>query len=230
MDAFLFAGFILTIVLIPVLGIALLLYAIPLRIAATLVHSDDRDVQEMRISWGIIAFRIRGHGPGQQVQVLFLDHAVLSHTGLLEERKEEGRPDITPENLLGKDGTLQAGELIHLVQEITGPVGSFLSVLWQRSRFSGARGTLTFGLGNPSLTGEVFGYYWASRFILLASRIDIRMIPVFDRPVLEFDITVHSTIEHPLLILIAGIGLFRDPAIRRVIAGNPAEFSRVAGA
>lgn len=230
MDALLLAGFIFTIILIPVLGFALLLYAIPLRIAATLVHEDERDCQEMWISWSGIALRIRGHGPGQQVQVLFLDHAVLSHTGPLESQDEKGKPELTPEKLIGNDGKLQVGELIHGVQEITGPVGSFLSVIWQRSRFSGARGTLRFGLGNPALTGEVFGYYWASRFILLASRIDIRMIPVFDRPALEFDITVHGTIEHPLIVLIAGIDLVRDPAIRRVMAGDRADRPGVAGA
>ncbi|MEN6609892.1 MAG: DUF2953 domain-containing protein [Methanoregulaceae archaeon] len=218
MDALLLFGFFIAIVLLPALGLALLLYAIPLRIEATLALSEGRDDQGIGIAWGAVALQIRGRGAGQLTQVLFLDRVVLSHTGPLETRHEKGSPDLVPEDLIGPDGKIRIGELIHQVQEITGPVGTFASVLWQRSRFTGARGTVTFGLSNPALTGEVYGYYWASRFILLASRIDIEMIPVFDRPVLGYDITLHGKIMHPLLIHLAAINLIRDPGIRRMIA------------
>lgn len=229
MDALLLFGFIILIVLLPVLGFALLLYAIPLRLEFTLARSDGHSEQGIAIAWGIVSLRIRGHGAGQLTRVLILDHAVLSHTGPLDTPEENRSPDPAPEELIGPDGTIQIGELIHRLQEITGPVGTFASVLWQRSRFTGARGTVTFGLSSPTLTGEVYGYYWASRFILLASRIDIEMIPVFDRHVLEYDISLQGMIGHPLLILIAGIGLIRDPAVWRIIAEEQAGRMGVAG-
>lgn len=229
MDALLLFGFLIVIVLLPVLGLALLLYAVPLRIEVTIARSEGRDDQGIGIAWGAVALRTSGSGAGQLTQVLFLDRVVLSHTGPLETRDEKGRPDLVPEDLIGPDGKIRIGELIHRVQEITGPVGTFVKILWHQSRFTGARGTVTFGLSNPALTGEVYGYYWASRFILLASRIDIRMIPVFDRPVLGFDITLHGTIGHPLLVLVAGIGLVRDPAVRRMIAGERAGRPGAAG-
>ena len=218
MDALLLFGFLIVIVLLPALGLALLLYAIPLRIEVTLARSEGRDDQGIGIAWGAVALRIRRRGAEQLTRVLFLDRVVLSHTGPLETRDEKGSPDLVPEDLIGPDGKIHIGELIHRLQEITGPVGTFASVLWQRSRFTGARGTVTFGLSNPALTGEVYGYYWATRFILLASRIDIEMIPVFDRPVLGYDITLHGKIVHPLLILLAAIDLIRNPGIQRMIA------------
>jgi hypothetical protein len=218
MDALLLFGFLTVVTLLPALGLALLLYAVPLRLELTLVRSEDRDDQGIGIAWGIVALRIRGSGAGQLTQVLLLDRVVLSHTGPLESQEKKGKPDLVPEDLIGTDGKIRIGELVHRVQEITGPVSSFAAVLWQRSRFTGARGTMTFGLSNPALTGEVYGYYWASRFILLTSRIDIDMIPVFDRPALGYDITLHGTIVRPLLVLIAGIDLVRDPAVRRIIA------------
>ncbi len=230
MDTLLLFGFIIIIVLFPVLGCALLLYTIPLRLEVTLARSDGRNEQGIAIAWGIVSLRINGRGAGQLTRVLLLDHTVLSHAGPLETRDESRSPDPAPEELIGPDGAIRIGELIHRLQEITGPVGTFASVLWHRSRFTGARGTVTFGLSNPALTGEVYGYYWASRFILLASRIDIGMIPVFDRHMLEYDISLKGMIGHPLLILIAAIGLVRDPAVRRIIAEERAGQPGVAGA
>jgi hypothetical protein len=86
-------------------------------------------------------------------------------------------------------------------------------VFWKASRFVEARGTLTLGLGDPVLMGEVCGMYWASRFILQASRVYVELEPVFDREVLNLDITVRMNVSHPLKILIAGIRLARDPKI-----------------
>ena len=214
MDALLLPVFILFVILFPVIFLALLLYAIPVRAAATLVHTADRRAQVVLISWSAVALRISGHGTSQVTELLILDHRVLSHTGSLETHEEEEERDPAPEQLSGPGGTLQIGELIHIVQRITGPFGAFVSAFWQRSRFTDARGTVTLGLGNPALTGEVYGYYWASRFVLLATRIDIVMQPVFDRAVLEFDITIRGRIDRPLLVLVAGLDFLRHPAVK----------------
>ena len=78
---------------------------------------------------------------------------------------------------------------------------------------------MTLGLGDPVLTGECCGLYWASRFILEASRIYLELVPVFDRRVLELDITARMNVRHPLLVLIAGLRLARHPAIHEVMQG-----------
>jgi len=212
MDALLIPVFILFGLLVPVLALMLLLYAVPVRAAATLIHTADDKKQTVKVSWSIIAFRISGYGAGQVIEALILDHVIVSHTMPREIPEEKHDEEIIPEQVLGSNGKLDAGELIRIVQRMTGPVGTFLSVFREQSRFENATGTVTLGLGSPSVTGEVYGFYWASRFILLASRIDIGMRPVFDRVVLELDLTVREKIEHPLLVLIAGLTLFFDPA------------------
>jgi hypothetical protein len=230
MDVLLLPVFLLFLLLLPVLFLALLLYAVPVRIAATLVSAAARKNRIIEIAWGGFALRVSGDTTSPLTEVLLLDHVILSHAGTMEMREEEKPQEPFPEQVLGDDGHLDTGELIHLVQHMVGPVGSFAAVVWQRSRFAGAEGTVTLGLGNPALTGEVYGYYWASRFLLQASRIDITMQPVFDRPVLEMDITVREEIAHPLLVLLAGLDLARNPSIRAVMANRKHARSGGAGA
>jgi len=223
MDVLLLPVFILFLIVLPALFLALLLYAIPVQACASVTYKGERMAEVMVISWSAAGVRVTGFGAGQVIEVLLLDHVILRHTGSLETPNGDTEKKITPGELIGADGAFRTGELIHLVQQVTGPVGTFMSVIWQQSRFTGACGTVTFGLGDPALTGEVYGYYWASRFLLLASRIDIRMQPVFDRAILELDITVQGKVTHPLLVLIAGLDLVRDPSIREVLAqGKPA--------
>jgi len=219
MDLLLIPAFIVLLILILLVAPALLLYAIPIRAAVSLTWNRDRRETTLLISWGCIAIRSSGSGAKRVTTVLFLDHPVLSHTGLIEtedpgDRNEEMLSDPGP----GGEGTGDIGELIPIVHRMIGPVGTFGSVFWHQSRFEEARGTVTLGLLDPVLTGEVYGWYWASRFVLLASRIDIEMEPVFDRAVLELDITVRVKVMHPLLVLIAGLSLVTDPATKEAAA------------
>ena len=229
MEALLIPAFILFVILVPVLVLALLLYAVPVRAAVTLIHSEDRREQTVVIAWSVVAFRISGSGSDPVIEALILDHVILKHTGPLEAPDKKHVEKPAPEQLPGPDGTLDAGELIHIVQRMVGPVSTFLSEFWNRSRFENARGTITLGLGSPAVTGEVYGYYWASRFVLLASRVDIEIIPVFDRVVLELDITVREKIDHPLLVLIAGLDLLRNPVIQDAITFATGKKAGVAG-
>jgi len=114
-------------------------------------------------------------------------------------------------------GSPDIGEIVHVIQKMIAPVGSFGSAFWQQSWFVDAGGTVTLGLGDPALTGEICGMYWASRFALLASRIYVELEPVFDRAVLELDITVRMKVKHPLLVLLAGFTLAWHPAIREAM-------------
>lgn len=229
MDELLIPVFVVFLLLAPALVLALLLYLIPVRAAATLVRTAERQEQVVRISWGPIALRSSGAGTGRVTEVLISGHPVLSHTGPMETGGAEAGESAVPEPVSGKKEPIEMGELVHLVQAMIGPVGKFGSVFWQQSRFENARGTVTLGLGNPSLTGEVYGYYWASRFIFLASRIDIEMKPVFDRLVLELDITVRVKVEHPLLVMIAGLDLARASSTKDVIAYARQKRAGVAG-
>ncbi|MDD1686835.1 DUF2953 domain-containing protein [Methanoregula sp.] len=219
MNLLLIPAFIILLLIVPLLTLTLLLYAIPVRAAAALIWSADRHEPSVLISWGIIAIRSSGSGKNLETTVLVCGHRVLSHTGQMEAGKPESPGNVAvPEPKAGVEEPLDIGELVHIVHRMIGPVGTFGSAFWQQSRFVDARGTVTLGLGDPVLTGETYGCYWASRFALLASRIDVEMVPVFDRVVFELDITVRVRVEHPLLVLIAGLNLAKEPAIQAAIA------------
>jgi hypothetical protein len=66
--------------------------------------------------------------------------------------------------------------------------------------------------------------------VLLASRIDVEMEPVFDRMVLELDITVRVKVVHPLLVLFAGLALAMDPATKEAVAYATRKKQGVTGA
>jgi hypothetical protein len=240
MDIFLIPVFVLFFLLVPVVALALLLYAVPVRAAIRLVRNEAMQVQTLEISWAGLRIRTSGTGADMVNEVLIGEFLVFTHTGTAGSPSvgDAGRPagTITPvESPVPPDGPktnatpagslpagapaaspLQAGWIIHSILQIIGPFESFGSVFWKASRFVDARGTLTLGLGNPVLMGEVCGMYWASRFILQASRVYVELEPVFDREVLNLDITVRMKVSHPLLILIAGIRLVRDPKIAEV--------------
>jgi hypothetical protein len=213
MDELLIPVFILFSLLVPVIALALLFYAVPVRAAITLLWRGDRKEQAVVISWGIVGIRSSGNGTGRKTELLIADHAVLSHTGPRDTRGKKIAPAQTP----GPAGALKIDEIVPIVQKIIGPVGSFGSAFWNESRFEDARGTVTLGLGDPALTGEICGYYWASRFILQASRVYIGLEPVFDRLVFGLDITVRVKVRHPLLVMIAGLELARDPAVKDAV-------------
>jgi hypothetical protein len=61
----------------------------------------------------------------------------------------------------------------------------------------------------------------------MASRIFIEMKPDFNREIFEMDVAIRLRINHPLRIIIAGIQLMRNRAVRN--ARNP-EQSRSGGA
>ncbi|MDD1694395.1 MAG: DUF2953 domain-containing protein [Methanoregula sp.] len=231
MDVLLIPVFILFSLLVPVLALALLLYGIPVQAEATLIHKANRQEQIVAISWGIFAIRTSGAGGTRVIDLLILDHAVVSHAGPMEtvETGDAGAGESIPDRARGPASALQIDELVHIVQRMIGPVGTFGSEFWHESRFVDARGTVTLGLGDPALTGEACGFYWASRFLLQSARIYIELEPVFDRAVLELDITVRVRVGHPLRILVAGIDLAREPVVKDAMEFLKRQDAGVAG-
>jgi hypothetical protein len=232
MDIILIPVFILVSLLVPVLALALLLYAVPVRVEVRLVWKGDRREQVLAISWCHLGIRSSGTGAGRVTKVLVAGHAVLSHTGQGEtgarETPGEDRVPVPP----GTPGTgeLTLCKLVPVVQRVIGPAGAFGSVCWHESRFVDARGTVTLGLGDPVLTGEVCGFYWASRFLFQACRVDIELEPVFDRTVLELDITLRMKVARPLLVLVAGLQLARDPSVTEAVDAARGRATGAAGA
>ena len=220
MDTLLIPLFVLTLVSLPLLALALLLYAVPVRALVRVIIRDDGCGEILGLSWGILRIRASAVGGGMVTELLIMDHAVISQTRVLPTDSKDGiiaPPDQPPSpSSPSPPGTpLRAGEIFHLVEETAGPVGSYLSAFWQQCRFEDVRGKVVLGVDDPVLTGEICGLYWATRFLFEACRIYLEFEPVFDRAVLELDLTIRMKVEHPLLLLVAGFTFARQPAIRK---------------
>jgi hypothetical protein len=246
MDALLIPAFIFFLALGPVVAVALLLYAFPVRIASGLLRNETVQSYTMVVSWAGLGIRTTASSSGSVTEVLIGRFSLISHKGSAGSAvgKRKGHPsgktmpdqEATPGDVPAQPGLssdtartlspLNPGRMIPLILRRAGSVSSFGSAFWKASRFVDARGKVTLGLGDPVLTGEICGTYWASRFLLQASRVYLDLEPVFDREVLGLDITVRFIVNHPLLVLIAAIRLARDP----VVKGKDSRPGRRAGA
>jgi Protein of unknown function (DUF2953) len=210
MDELLIPVFVLVSLALPFLALALLFYAVPVRASVRLVLRQGFREQALVIAWGIFGIRSSRTEAVTVTGILVMDSTILSRT----EPVKSGGIEKAAEQPAGQATAPGAGDVARRILAVLGPAGSFGAAVWRECRFEEARGRVTIGLGDPVLTGECCGLYWASRFLLEASRIYLELEPVFDRPVLELDITAKMNVRHPISILIAGLRLARDPAFR----------------
>jgi hypothetical protein len=221
MDAFLIPVFIIACIILFCECIVVLLYAIPLRFVLQLIQTEGQNGQSVMVSWGLIGFRITNGGNQQKIEVCVGHHLILS-------RPIEGKQKRSDDTKIPEPTDLQSGErYLTLFSEMIKPAGRFVSVLWQECRFDNCTGSIRIGTKDPVATGILYGGYWAARFGLIASRIFIEMKPDFNREIFEVDVSIRLRINHPLRIIIAGIQLMRNRAVRNAV--NP-EQSRSGGA
>ena len=107
---------------------------------------------------------------------------------------------------------------IRLARSLIHPAISLVSVIWRESRFDSMQSNITLGTGNPALTGEIYGYFWAARFILETMRIRVELEPIFDREVFSCDLEMKVSLHHPILVIISGARFAIHPAVREMFA------------
>ena len=221
MDTFLIPVFIVACIILFCECIAVLLYAIPLRFGLRLLHAEGHHEQSVSVSWGLIGCRITHGGNQQKIEVCIGHHIILS-------RPIEGKPKRGDEEKIPGPADFRSGKrYLSFFSEMIKPAGRFASILWHECRFEHCTGSIRIGTKDPVATGILYGGYWAARFGLMAARIFIEMKPDFNREVFEMDVAIRLRINHPLRIIIAGIQLMRNRAVRNAM--NP-EKSRSAGA
>ena len=223
MDFFLIPIFILACPLLLFLFLALLFYLIPVRFAISIVRQEDRQESSITVSWGLIGIRTFDAGDGPRIDIMVMERVVYSTAGPADRPIGEEAGTPLTADLLHFDG------IVHFLQQYTGPLGKLGSVLYRQSRFQDARGRVFIGLGDTVATGILYGGYWASRFILEASRIFIDVKPVFGREILDLDLVVRLRIDHPLLIMIATLRLLKKPIIWQTITFARKGSSGIAG-
>ncbi|WP_321506945.1 DUF2953 domain-containing protein [uncultured Methanoregula sp.] len=212
MDVLLLPALLLLCLLILILIPVIILYAIPVRSVLKFTTKDGTLRETVTVTWCLIGIEIAHDPVGTKAGVLVGSH--ILYTFFFD--REHG-----PAPRAGEPETpvrLQAAQKksIRLSYKLIQPLESLGSVLWQESRFEGATGRITLGLGDPAQTGLCYGYYWASRFVLEALRIHIEIEPVFDREVFSCDMDIRMSLRHPLRVIIAAVRLALNPAVRDV--------------
>jgi hypothetical protein len=221
MDTFLIPVFIVACIILFCECIAVLLYAIPLRFVLRLLYTEGKNEQSVMVSWGLIGCRITNGGNRQKIEICIGHHIILS-------RPIEREPEKVDKKKILQPADFQSGK--RYLTNFSGmikPAGRFVSVLWHECRFENCTGSIRIGTNDPVTTGILYGGFWATRFGLQASRIFIEMKPDFNREIFEVDVSIRLRINHPLRIIIAGIQLMRNRAVRNPV--NP-EQSRSGGA
>lgn len=221
MDTLLIPVFIIACIILFCECIAVLLYAIPLRFVLHLIQTEGQNEQSVMVSWGLIGFRIINGGNRQKIEICIGHHIILS-------RPIEGKAETVDKKKILEPADFRSGErYLSSFYGMIKPAGRFVSVLWHECRFENCTGSIRIGTSDPVATGILYGGYWATRFGLQASRIFIEMKPDFNREIFEIDVSIRLRINHPLRIIIAGIQVMRNRAVRNAL--NP-EQSRSRGA
>jgi len=221
MDPLLIPVFVVACIILFCECIAVLLYAIPVRFVLQLIQTEGQNEQSVKVSWGLIGCRITNGGNRQKIEICIGHQIILS-------RPIEREPEKVDKKKILQPADFQSGKrYLTNFSEMIKPAGRFVSVLWHECRFENCTGSIRIGTKDPVATGILYGGYWATRFGLRASRIFIDVIPDFNREIFEMDVAIRLRINHPLRIIIAGIQLMRNRAIRDM--RNP-EKSRSRGA
>jgi hypothetical protein len=211
MDALLIPVFIIACIILFCECIAVLLYAIPLHFVLHVIQMERQNEQSVMISWGLIGFRITNGGKRQKSEICIGHHIILSRPIEPEAEKVEKKKIPEPADFQSAERYLTS------FYGMIKPAGRFVSVLWHECRFENCSGSIRIGTKDPVATGILYGGYWATRFRLLASRIFIEMMPDFNREIFGMDVSIRLRINHPLRIIIAGIRLMRNRAVRNAM-------------
>lgn len=201
--------FILACLLLILIFVTFLLFFIPVRFAISFLQYEGNQENSLSVSWGMFCFRMRDTGDERRILFYFGGKVIHSRAGMVKWQKLEEVKSPAPEDLRSVAGYLT------LIPRLIEPVGKFGAVLYNQSTFDGIRGRILIGAGDPAATGILYGGYWATRSVLRASQIYIEMIPEFNRKILDLDLVIRLRINHPLRVIIAGIRLYKNPAIRQ---------------
>jgi len=226
MDALHLLACVLACPIIIILTCALLLYIVPVRSSIRLLVNEGDIRETLTVAWGLFGVRIRHDsqrtGADMMVgrYVLYTQAFVTEEVALPSPEKPETEelPEAREKEGRGRPSFPVISRTIRLARGLIHPAISLVSVIWRESRFDSMQAKITLGTGNPAQTGEIYGYYWAARFILEAWRIRIDLEPVFDREVFNCDLEMKISLHRPILVIISAARLALHPAARELFA------------
>jgi hypothetical protein len=185
------------------------IFTIPVRISIAFRTGETETRGVIRGSWYISGLEVDISGNGSQLSVLLAGARLftlpLSRFGLAE-KEQKGGP--APEDIPG---------IISSLLNLHEPVIDALLDLVRHTRLDYARGSARIGLGDPAATGTMYGLYRAVIAVVPSTRVNLMVIPEFNREVCEIDITTLFRITYPVLALINAVKIVKHPSARKVM-------------
>ena len=198
MDILLIPLFISACLALIILVVLFFAYMVPVHFTVHFVYQKPRQETTISACWCNMGVRVTTKSDHRKTEVLLGNLVVFMRTSsCLQQESERKATDLS--------GIRSPQDLGFLIQYIVTSITDFGPLVYSESSFQGVHGKVRVGLCDPAATGMLYGGYWATRFVLLASRIQVEMEPVFDREILELDLTGRFRIAHPLRLVIRGI-------------------------
>ncbi|HDR73498.1 MAG TPA: DUF2953 domain-containing protein [Methanoculleus sp.] len=211
--------FILILLVACAAALVLALYLIPIEIAGTVGYHTTPHA-EMCSRWGPVAGEVV---PGEplEIRVLLFGRRVYSRRISVEEKAPaEEKEKIDAERQAAAEEKKRAlptemlGTFVRAWPYLKRPIVTALRSLRVEYLASDAR----LGFGNPAVTGEVYGWYWALKGILWPlENVRLNMEPAFSERVIEGDASLCIAIQHPLRIMLAGAWALTRKPVRDLI-------------
>jgi hypothetical protein len=192
--------------------IALSLFFIPIIVQVALGNTPESGYYLVLASWGWLGARTRTERGESRQEFLLRDHPLYTRTA---KAGEPPVPQAVEEPLGIPSRTRRTLHLLRLVRPFSPLAGKF----FRSMALEEIRGCLKVGLRDPAETGILYGWYCAILPVLTGSRVSLDVTPVFDRQVLEGEVTVRLRIDRPLLLLLAMARLFLDRDVRDALSG-----------
>ena len=200
----LFLSIITTVVLV-----VIFLQVIPLMISLSFLSNESDTKGILMISWLVVGIEVMVSAQDQQFSVI-VGRVRLITRSLSTFMDPSGKHT-------GSSGPGRIPDIFSSLSVIQGPVLNSVLDLIRHSRFDYARGMVRLGLDNPSITGMVYGMYWAFISLIPGDRITLTLVPEFNREVYEFDVTTRFHISYPVRIVANAVKVMKHPATRQVM-------------
>jgi Protein of unknown function (DUF2953) len=192
--------------------IAISLYFIPVIAHIALGKTPESGYLIIQASWGVIGASTRIEGSESRQEFLIGERPLYTRTV----KDQKTRPTEVGESLRNIPSHIRRA---HYVLQLIRPLSHLLSHLHRSMTLQEIRGNLMVGFRNPADTGIFYGWFSAIYPFLMVSRVCIDITPVFDRPVLEGEITAKVRIDRPLLLIIVMSRFFLDRDVRKALSG-----------
>jgi len=180
--------------------IAIFLYSIPVSVRIALEWTSESRNVLAQACWGCLGVGVTGDLNEYRWNFLIWGHPLL--TKIVTEKKVQ--------SLEVRDIISKILPMLKFIRPIRYLVKRFL----KRVTLEEIKGTITIGFENPAETGIFFGWYYAIRPIFNIFGVRLELVPIFNKEIIEGNLTTKIRIDRPLVLFISAVVLFLNRDVR----------------